>query len=250
MTAVLAGALPPVGRNAILEVLQTETRGSLEGQLREVHLEEQAVVSAEEEGVEGLYFPLSCLICRLVSLPQGTTVKVSLAGREGMVGASALVDTSSSSFRTVVQLPGRAVFLPRGEARRLLEFPGAVQLLSMYLLLLLRETSLTAACNRIHTATQRLARWLLLIQDRADRNEFPITHESLSAMLGVRRESVSLSAQQLRNAEAIEYRRARVRITNRSALENESCTCYRAISADYIRFLEIQLGRRPYGDSA
>ena len=218
MAGVRDGALPPEGRNAILEALQTESRGALEGQLREVHLEAQEVLSAEEEGVDGLYFPLSCLICRLVSLPEGTTVKVSLAGREGMVGTPALVDSSSSSFRTVVQFPGRAVFLPRGEARRLLEFPGVVQILSRYLLLLLRETSLTAACNRTHSATQRLARWLLLIQDRADRDEFPITHESLSALLGVRRESVSLCAQGLRNAEAIQYRRARVRITNRSAL--------------------------------
>lgn len=244
MTALRDGALPPEGRNAILETLQSESRGALDGQLREVYLEEQAVVSAEEEGVEGLYFPLSCLICRLVSLAEGTTVKVSLAGREGMVGTPALVDSSPSSFRTVVQLPGRAVFLPREEARRLLAFPGVVQILSLYLLLLLRETSLTAACNRIHTATQRLARWLLLIQDRADREEFPITHESLSAMLGVRRESVSLSAQELRNAKAIEYRRARVRITNRSALENASCTCYAAITADYGRFLEVESGRR------
>lgn len=239
------GALPPEGRNAILEALQTESRRALEGQLREVHLEAQEVISAEEEGVTGLYFPISCLICRLVSLPEGTTVKVSLAGREGMVGTPALVDSSSSSFRTVVLFPGRAVFLPREEARRLLEFPGAVQILSLYLLLLLRETSLTAACNRIHTATQRLARWLLLIQDRADREEFPITHESLSAMLGVRRESVSLSAQGLRSVAAIEYRRGRVRITNRSALESESCSCYGAITADYVRFLEIELGRRP-----
>jgi CRP-like cAMP-binding protein len=176
-----------------------------------------------------------------VSLPEGTTVKVSIVGREGMTGSSALVDTSLSAFRTVVQLPGKALFLPRTRAEQLLAFPGVAPILFRYLLLLVREASLTAACNRAHSAKQRLARWLLLIGDRAGGDEFPLTHESLSAMLGVRRESVSLAANELRGAGAIEYRRATVAITDRSELEEQSCSCYPAVTESYARFLMTEL---------
>jgi CRP-like cAMP-binding protein len=241
MTGEFAAALPPEGHNAILEVLGGEARRTLEERLTDVELEVQQPLSAEEEGVDGLYFPISCVICRLVSLPEGTTVKVSIVGREGMTGSSALVDTSVSAFRTVVQLPGRALFLPRSQASRLLAFPGVAPILFRYLLLLVREASLTAACNRAHSAKERLARWLLLIGDRAGRDEFPLTHESLSAMLGVRRESVTLAANELRGEGVIEYRRATVAITDRRELEEQSCSCYSAVTEMYTRFLTAEL---------
>jgi CRP-like cAMP-binding protein len=243
MTGALGALLPPKGHNAILEALGPESGRILKGLLSEVQLEQQELLAAEEEGVEGLYFPISGVICRLISLPEGITVKVSLAGREGMVGGSALIDDAWSSFRTVVQLPGSALFLPRARAQRLLDLPAASEILVGYFLVLLRETSLTAACNRSHTATQRLSRWLLLLQDRADRDQFPLTHESLSAMLGVRRERVSLSAQELRSKGAIEYRRGQVAIKGRSALESEACSCYTTITNAYVRFLETELER-------
>jgi CRP-like cAMP-binding protein len=241
MTVELADALPPQGHNAILEAMGQEARRSFEDRLSEVELEVQQPLSAEEEGVDGLYFPVSCLMCRLVSLPEGTTVKVSIVGREGVTGSSALVDTSVSAFRTVVQLPGRALFLPRSQAGRLLAFPGVAPILFRYLLLLVREASLTAACNRAHSAKERLARWLLLIGDRAGRDEFPLTHESLSAMLGVRRESVTLAANELRGVGAIEYRRATVAITHRSELKRQSCSCYPTVTESYARFLTAEL---------
>jgi CRP-like cAMP-binding protein len=245
MSTNLRDALPPEGRNAILEALgralSKEARAGLERGLSGVELEADQLLSAEEQGVEGVYFPVSCVLCRLVSLPDGTTVKVSLVGSEGMSGVSALVGTSMSAFRTVVQLPGRALFLPRTEAHGFIELPRLGTIVLRYVHLLLRETSLTAACNRAHLAKQRLARWLLLIRDRAGRDEFPLTHESLSAMLGVRRESVSVSANELRSSGAIEYRRATVAIKNASQLKTESCSCYDAVTEGYARFLQTEL---------
>jgi CRP-like cAMP-binding protein len=243
MSGALSAVLPPDDRNAILESIGRDSRKAVQRGLPAVLLDADQLLFTEEEGVEGLYFPLSALICRLVSLPDGSTVKVSLAGREGMVGMSSLLDGSSSAFRTVVQLPGTALFLPRREARRLLDVPRVAEALFRYVRVLLRETSLTAACNRSHTATQRLSRWLLLIRDRAERDEFPITHESLAAMLGVRRERVSLSAQELRNNGALDYRRGTIAITNGAVLESESCSCYEAITNGYMRFLESALKR-------
>src|SRR5687767_10988216 len=125
MTLELAEALPPLGYNAILEALARESPGLPDVRLSEVDLQAQQLLSSEEEGVDGLYFPMSCLLCRLVSLPEGDTVKVSIVGREGMTGMAALFDTSVSAHRTVVQLPGRAMFLPKDEAARFLESPGA-----------------------------------------------------------------------------------------------------------------------------
>lgn len=241
MTSTFGKILPRDGTNAIWKALLAQSPTALGDQVSEVELKAQQLLSAEEEGVNGLYFPLSCVICRLVTLPEGTSVKVSVVGREGMVGSPALFGSSTSTFRTVVQLSGRALVFPISETKRLLDHPGAEQILFRYTLLLLREASLTAACNRSHPAKQRLARWLLLIRDRADRDEFPLTHESLSAMLGVRRERVSVAASELRSAGAIEYRRATVGITNRYELERQSCSCYAAITEAYLMFLQTEL---------
>jgi CRP-like cAMP-binding protein len=105
------------------------------------------------------------------------------------------------------------------------------------MLLLLREASLTAACNRVHGAKSRLARWLLLIGDRISADEFPLTHESLAAMLGVRRESVTVAANELRSEGAIDYRRGRILITDRSGLRSQACSCYGTIAQAYLGFL-------------
>jgi CRP-like cAMP-binding protein len=249
MPTDLRDALPPQGSNAVLEALGRamgdESRKALEARLSEVELEGDELLSSEEEGVRGIYFPLSCVLCRLVSLPEGTTVKVSLVGSEGMSGISALAETSMSAFRTTVQLPGRALFLKKSDARRFLDLSRLGKILIRYVHVLLRETSLTAACNRAHPAKKRLARWLLLIRDRAGRDEFPLTHESLSAMLGVRRESVTLSANELRSAGAIEYRRATVSIKSAAKLRKESCSCYQAVTEGYVRFLQTDLREPP-----
>jgi CRP-like cAMP-binding protein len=244
MSNPLAAALPRPGSNAIVGALDADARRWLEGRASEVDLEAQRPLSAEEEGVDGLYFPLSCLICRLVTLPEGAAVKVSIVGRDGVTGLAALFQTSLSAFRTVVQLPGRALFLPKVEAARLLTFPGVAPMLLRYLLLLVGEASLTAACNRTHRAEERLARWLLLIGDRVGSDTFPLTHESLSAMLGVRRESVTIAASALRRVGAIEYKRATVAISDRAQLAKQACSCYRTVTENYARFLTSEIDAR------
>lgn len=245
MSAKLGDVLPAIGRNAMLDSLRTASRGALDELGAEVEVDVQDLVEAEEEGVRGLYFPLSCMLCRLVSLPDGTSVKVSLVGREGMAGLPAVVRGSTSVFRTVVQIPGRAWFVPARDASRFLEGDGTEAVLLQYVFLLLREASLMAACNRVHTVTQRLARWLLLILDRSGRDEFRLTHESLSAMLGVRRETVSASASKLRSAGSIEYQRAMVTVADPAELLAQACSCYQAVTESYIRFLQSELRARP-----
>jgi CRP-like cAMP-binding protein len=246
MAVELSTALPAKGSNAILEAFAPDAPGWLAQRLAKVELDIQQPITAEEEGGDGLYFPISCLICRLVTLPEGSTVKVSIVGREGLTGASALFDTSVSAHRTVVQIPGQALFLPRSDAGKLLAFAGVASVLLQYSLLLVKEASLTAACNRAHPAKQRLARWLLLIGDRTGLREIPLTQESLSAMLGVRRESITLAATELRDAGAIEYRRARVDVTDRDELKRHACSCYPTVTASYVRFLMSELpGQTP-----
>lgn len=232
--------LAPEGRNTILESFPPEARDSLDPHLVEVRLRQGEVLFAEEEGVEGVCFPVSCVISRLIGLPEGITVEVSLAGREGLVGFPAMLDTPWSIFRALVQFPGRALFLPGKEAKRLLEFPGVADVLFSYLFTILRETSLNVACSRVHSGIQRLSRWLLSLQDRAGADELRLTQQFLADMLGVRRESVTLAAQELRGVGAIDYRRGTLSITNRARLEQQACSCYTEVVEGYVRFL-----RRP-----
>ncbi|HEX2030652.1 MAG TPA: Crp/Fnr family transcriptional regulator [Actinomycetota bacterium] len=240
MAESFRSGLPPEGRNVILDSLPREVRQSLRRHLSETDLEIRQVLFAEEAGVEGVCFPISCVISRLVGLPDGTTVEVSLAGREGLVGFPAMLDNPWSAFRALVQFPGRALFLPGKEARRLLENARAAEVVFSYLFSVMRETSLNAACARVHSAIQRLSRWLLSLQDRAGADDFPLTQQFLSEMLGVRRESVTLAAQELRMAGAIDYQRGTLRITEPSRLEERACPCYAEIVEGYVRFL-----RRP-----
>jgi CRP-like cAMP-binding protein len=249
MTRSLTSALPPKGRNAILETLLGVAPRLLKGYLVETELEADQVLFTEEEGVDGLYFPITSVVCRLVTLPEGTTVKVSLAGREGVVGTPALVGGTWSAFLTTAQLAGEALFLGATQSRELLAVPAAREILFRYLLLLLREASLTAACNRAHAATPRLARWLLLVRDRAEQDAFPVTHDSLAKMLGVRRERVSLSAQQLRSLGAIQYRRGTMTIVDPGILESEACSCYATLADLYVAFLEREARPRDDGRS-
>jgi CRP-like cAMP-binding protein len=122
----------------------------------------------------------------------------------------------------------RAVIEANAEARRIVE---------KYILALVSQLMQSVACNRLHAIEARLARWLLMTADRVQSNEFMITHEFLAALLGVTRTSVTLSCRTLQNLGIIDYRRGRMRILDREALEEASCECYQVVRDAYKDFL-------------
>jgi CRP-like cAMP-binding protein len=186
------------------------------------------------------YFLNHGLASIVVSTRDGRDVEAGVAGCEGFVGTALIADLRRSPLREQMQIAGEGFRIGAEPLRSLLEESPALRMrLIRYAVLQSLQVAQTAACNRLHEVSQRLARWLLLAQDRLDAATVPITHDFLATMLGTDRPSVSLAAASLQRKHLIAYRRGLVRIRNRKRLEAEACECY-----ETIRQFDGELGLR------
>ncbi len=177
-----------------------------------------------------VYFPNEGLISLVVAMMDGKTVEAGIVGKEGMAGTPAAVGLSRSPLREVVQIAGNGFRVRVGTFQDFLQSTPQLQaMLCRYLAVLGMQVAQTAACNRLHNIEQRLARWLLMAQDRVDSGSLPITHDFLATMLGTDRPSVSSAAGILQRMQTIEYIRGAVKIANRKKLEKFACECYAII---------------------
>ncbi len=153
--------------------------------------------------------------------------RLGIAGKEGIVGLASAVGLTKNPLREIVQISGDGFKVPVGVFRKLLQTAPSLQMiLSRYAVLYGLQVSQTAACNRLHDAEQRLARWLLMTQDRVDTPVLRITHDFLATMLGTDRPTISLAAADLQKLRMIQYLRGSVKILNRKKLEKAACECY------------------------
>jgi len=160
-------------------------------------------------------------------MKDGKTAEAGIVGNEGFTGTPAAVGLSRSPLQAVVQITGDGFRVEVGALQNALESTPHLQLLlSRYAVVQGMQVAQTAACNRLHDIKQRLARWLLMTQDRVDSESLPITHDFLATMLGTDRPSVSLAAGVLQKKKLIEYTRGAVKIVNRKKLEDSACECY------------------------
>ena len=180
--------------------------------------------------IDHVYFPTSGLISLVVTMEDGRTVEVGIAGKEGMVGVPVFLGAASSPAQVFWQAPGEAWRM------RAAVFKAAVQngsglhtVLQRYVHFLLTQSSQSIACAHLHTVEERFAKWLLMTRDRLEADNFPLTQEFLAMMLGVRRASVTVAAGILQKAGMIEYHRGWLTILDREKLEEASCECYQAI---------------------
>lgn len=178
-----------------------------------------------------VYFPASGIISLLTPVHRHASVEVGLVGREGMAGMALFLGVDVSPVRMLVQGSGTATRIKgaafRNEIKR---SPILQRTLNRYLYGFMAQVGQTAGCNRFHLIGARLARWLLMTHDRADSNEFRLTHEFLAHMLGVRRAGVTLAARVLQKKKLIRYSRGKIIILNRKGLERASCECYRTVN--------------------
>ena len=188
--------------------------------------------------IKYVYFPNDSIISLISELSETSLLEVGMVGNEGMAGLPVFMGVSSSSISALVQGSGTAMRMSsaavRTEANRL----GSLhRLLHRYSHSLLTQVAQSSACNRFHLVNARLARWLLMTNDRLGVEEFPLTQEFLSSMLGVRREGVSKAAGALQAAKLIRYSRGMITLLDRRGLVAKSCGCYAIIKAETDAYL-------------
>ena len=185
------------------------------------------------ETIKYVYFPNDSIVSLISKLSETAWLEVGMVGNEGMAGLAVFMGVDFSLTRGLVQGSGTAMRMSsaavRTEANRL---GGLHRILHRYSHSLLTQVTQSSTCNRFHLVDARLARWLLMTNDRLGTKEFPLTQEFLSHMLGVRREGVSKAAGALQAAKLISYSRGMITLLNRRALEAKSCQCYAIIKAE------------------
>ncbi len=213
--------------NHLIELLPRQPRLRLLALCERVELVQSEVLFEPGQTTRHVYFPLEGFIS-LVALSEGHAgVEVGMVGREGMLGAHLALGVATAPLHAVVQGAGAAWRIGSAAfSKELAASPGLKRLLDRYLYVLMAQLATSAQCVRFHLIGPRLARWLLMSQDRAHGDSFHVTHEFLSYMLGVRRVGITLAAGALQDGGLVRYHRGDFTVLDRAGLEAAACTCY------------------------
>lgn len=217
--------------NLLLKNLPEEERLRLSSFLEPVEMKEKETLIAPNEPIRFVYFPEDCVTSTLQELSDGSSVEAGLMGVEGMIGIQLWLHSETTPSRTLVQVSGAGQRMRADDFRReVMDKRSPLNdLVARYTHVFLVMTSQTAACNRLHEVDARLCRWLKMIHNRVDRNEFMLRQEFIAAMLGVHRPTLSIAAGMLQKAGYIEYSRGRMRILDPEGLRASACECYAII---------------------
>jgi len=223
-------------KNTVLACLPPKEFARLQNALEPVCLKFGHTLYEPGKAIQHVYFPISCLISLLTAVDKRRSLEVGMVGNEGMAGMPFILGMGVSGVRALVQGGGDALRMAAGPFR--IEFDRNRPLqeaLYRYMYALTAQISQTAACNRFHEAEPRLARWLLMTRDRVMADEFPLTHEFLAHMLGMRREGVTEAASALKTRKLITYRRGKIQILDLKGLKAASCSCYEIVQSAFKR---------------
>lgn len=229
----------PDTENHLIERLPPRARQRLLALCEDVQLTLSEVLGEAQAPSRHVYFPVDGFISLVSRVDDHPGMELGMVGREGMVGAHLVLGLAPSPLRAQVQGAGLARRIAAPAFRReLAASPTLKRHLDGYLQVVMAQTMVSAGCLRFHLIGPRLARWLLMSQDRAHRNDFLVTHEFLGYMLGVRRVGVTQAARSLQQQGLIDYHRGQLVVEDRSGLEAAACSCY----AIHRRLYAEQLG--------
>ncbi|HEV2881220.1 MAG TPA: Crp/Fnr family transcriptional regulator [Pyrinomonadaceae bacterium] len=225
-------------KNRILSSLPAEDLQRLSPHLEPVKLRIGQILYEAGGKIDYVYFPLNSMASLISQLSDGSSIEIGVVGYEGMVGIYAVLGVDKTPHEGMVQIPGDALRVKTSVVVDEFKRGGALHdLLLRYLQMLLLQTGQIAACNRLHTIGERLARWLLMSHDRCVCDDLPFTHDFLAIMLGIRRAGVTEAAIILQTEEFIRYRRGHITILDRAGLEDFSCECYRIVKDEFDRLI-------------
>lgn len=221
-------------KNNILRNLPAADYERISPHVQPVELNHSQMLHKPDEVIESVYFPNLAIMSLVAQDAAGQSVEVGMVGFEGVVGLSAALGVDKSPFEVVVQLPDSGFRMTARAFRDEFKRAGALHdLVLRYTHSLILHTSQVAVCNRLHSLSERLARWLLMSHDRCKCVDLPFTHEFLSLMLGVRRAGVTEAAIILQTEGCIKYRRGHITIIDKEALEVHACECYPVLRDEF-----------------
>jgi CRP-like cAMP-binding protein len=224
--------------NRLLDALPSRDRSRMLAGCKTVELAFADVIHEPGDAVSHVYFPLECFISLIMPIDGTTSLEVGLIGNEGMFGIPLVLGVDVSPRRAVVQGAGTALRMSAAPfCRELVRSKALHREIDRYIFVHLSQVARTAGCTRFHVVEARLARWLLMTQDRAHADSFRITQEFLAAMLGVRRVGVTRAAGALQKRGLIGYSRGNITVLDRRGLKAASCGCYKADREAYARIL-------------
>jgi CRP-like cAMP-binding protein len=228
--------LSPPERNRLLSALPADEYARLLPSMESTVLKIRQQLALPEQAINRVYFPRDAVISMLVLMEDGRAVESAVVGNEGIIGLEVFLGNGVASDEIMVQVGGDALWMAAATFRSVVRASVPIQLLlQRYSLALMNQIARTAGCNRVHSVDERCARWLLMSRDRLQVDEFPVTHEFMARMLGVRRASVSEAAEGLQRDGIIRYRQGRIRILDRQRLEAAACEDYRLSRDAYDR---------------
>ena len=217
-------------RNRLLLALPARDLKRLLPDLEQVPCQREQVLMDADSSLNHVFFPDSGVVSVLAVYADGSAIEMATIGREGCAGVQAIFGAKRSSARHLVQIPGSAAKISRAafiHAAR--SMPSFRNLTYAYIQAFLEQVLVSAGCNGVHSLKQRLARWLLMMRDRSDEDELPVTQNLLAEMLGVQRPTITNTARELEDAGLIERGRRQVTILDRQGLIEASCECYQLV---------------------
>ena len=213
--------------NLLIDSLPTASRRACLDLADEVSLAAGDEIVVQGERSKFAFFPAGAVCSLTMVLKSGDKAECATVGAEGMIGVSLITTPPRSAFSAVVQVPGLAYRVPLASLGELLQQHRALRdAVLAYTGFALNVVGRSVACNSYHSIVERLARWLLVVHDRVDRDELALTHDMLSQVLAATRPRVSLAAAKLRSLRTIDYQRGVVRILDRKRLQDVACECY------------------------
>jgi CRP-like cAMP-binding protein len=237
------GITPKIQGNSLLERLPDAELAALRAKVERVRSRMREVIFEQSQPIQYAYFPQSGVFSLLAQMQDGSMVETLTVGSEGMIGLSAVLGASRSSTRAICQVSGWALRLPVEALIEAAPRNGVLfDRLARYAQARLTALSRSVACNRLHSAQQRYARWVLTTQDRVGTDEFPITQEFLAQMLGVTRPTISLVGHELQALHLVHYAQGRLTVEDHKGLERVACECYRATRQAFADLLGVERG--------
>jgi CRP-like cAMP-binding protein len=221
-------------RNTILSTLPRELTARLGADFEIVHLVGSQVIQLQGEPMRFVHFVESGLVSVIMRFEAGDAAEVYMIGREGFAGLPLVLGANTSPNEAIVQSAGTAIRISGLTIRAAMASNVILRnRLLRYTLDVHTQACQIAACASRHSLVQRLVRWLLMAHDRTENDAIPVTQDSISMMLGVRRSGITVAAGALQEANVIKLSRGRITVLDRQGLEENACECYRTGLSKY-----------------